>query len=1096
MKKNCEMLDDTCLELWNEDGTLIDVSLGALNLFGAPPASWAKYQPNGELSKDAMRVRVRQAFKYGVAEFDWLYKSPDGRHIDCRIHMQIVEHSGRRVARSFITEKLPKESAAERIVQQRLHAMLESSPLCTFIMDENYNVVDCNSVAVSMFEFDNKEHFIKSVFEIAPKFTDEDLYAGGAMVLEKVQEAFASGYARFEWNARTLSDKAVPSEFTIVRVKLEDSIYVIVYIRDLTDFYKAREVIRARESYELAKLFLDAAPFAINWVDENVSPIDCNAFTTELFGFESKEDYWNNTHKLHPELQPCGTPSAEKLRAHLQTVMETGRTRFEWLHYRNNGELLPAEIVMEKLEFNEQILIATYSADMREIRAAAEREKELEMKLHKQEADERVKVMIESAPFGAILYDPVNDALIDCNPEVIRLFKLENGEQFITAFKSRLYDFFPPVQPCGTPTQEKLDADMDAAAKSGRFKTEQIFLDVTGEEIPAEVTITAISYGGSPMFAFYIRDLREAKRAEEKIRKAQIAEESNRAKTNFLARMSHEIRTPITAVLGISEIELQSLDITPRTEESFSKIHNSATLLLGIVNDILDISKIEASKMELIREPYDVSEMISDIIHLHPNLLRGKDIEFRLLLDDNIPVHLIGDVLRIKQIMNNLLSNAFKYTKKGSVELSWRWEDSRLVASVCDTGFGMSEEQIQTLRNNEYTRFHESESRAISGTGLGMPIVFNLITMMNADVDITSEVGKGTSVVVSIPQQSSGSDVITRETIKHLQQFEKHMRSAAKKFAVIPEPMPYGKVLVVDDVSANLYVARGLLAFYDLQIETCSSGYEAIDKVKNGNVYDIIFVDYMMPGLNGTQTMNIIRETGYDKPIVALTANALTGQEEEFLKSGYDDFISKPIQTKYLNTVLNKLIRDKQPPEVLESAHSLKSQENAGINIWQSELVHKMRLDFARFNKNSFLEIQRELEAGNLENAQLSAHNLKGLAGLIHEPALAKAAENLESVLAKGKTPNAAQLYALKNETERVLAGIGNSETVYSGRDAEKARDIFDRLIPLLETSDTECLNLADELQTLSETAVLLKQIRNFDFKSALNTVLTLKELF
>jgi signal transduction histidine kinase/CheY-like chemotaxis protein len=412
----------------------------------------------------------------------------------------------------------------------------------------------------------------------------------------------------------------------------------------------------------------------------------------------------------------------------------------------------------------------------------------------------------------------------------------------------------------------------------------------------------------------------ERRRLAEK-NQAEIAKESNRAKSRFLARMSHEIRTPITSVLGVAEIELQSPTLAPQMENSFMKIHTAANTLLGIVNDVLDLSKIEAGKMELFVDEYDVASMISDIAQLQLDHISNKNIIFILKIGENMPTHLNGDVLRIQQVMTNLLSNAFKYTEKGAITLIWGYDGKNLTISLTDTGMGMTPDQLKILRHSEYTRFHEQENRSISGTGLGMPIVLNLLGFMDGKIEIKSEVNKGTQIEIRIPQKAKNADKIDKETIDRLQNFDKSMTTAGrKKFEFVPEPMPYGKVLVVDDLDANLYVARGLMAFYDLQVETCMSGTEAIQKVENGATYDIIFLDYMMPELNGLETLNILREKGYTQPIVALTANALIGQAEQFMKDGFDGFVSKPIQTKSLNTVLRKFVRDKQPAEVVTQA--------------------------------------------------------------------------------------------------------------------------------------------------------------------------------
>jgi signal transduction histidine kinase/FixJ family two-component response regulator/HPt (histidine-containing phosphotransfer) domain-containing protein len=415
----------------------------------------------------------------------------------------------------------------------------------------------------------------------------------------------------------------------------------------------------------------------------------------------------------------------------------------------------------------------------------------------------------------------------------------------------------------------------------------------------------------------------------------ETAEQSNRSKGIFLAHMSHEIRTPMNAILGISEIQLQNKTIPPDTEEAFRQVYDSGNLLLNIINDILDFSKIEAGKLEIVPAKYNIPSLLNDTVQL--NLLRyeSKPIEFKLELNENTPLELFGDEIRIKQILNNLLSNSFKYTDKGEIKLSvyaelpvrervvsadvQDTETTILIFLISDTGQGMNEDQVARLFD-EYSRFNMQANRAVTGTGLGMNIVKGLVDMMGGEISVESEAGKGTTFTVRLPQEDVGPAVCGAELADNLRNFRFHSTPNSKKAQILREYMPYGSVLVVDDVASNLYVAKGLLLPYGLQIETASSGTEAIEKIKSGRIYDIVFMDHMMPVMDGMEAVKIIRDMGYTPPIVALTANAVVGQSDIFLENGFDGFISKPIDSRQLNAALNHFIRDKQPREVIEAA--------------------------------------------------------------------------------------------------------------------------------------------------------------------------------
>jgi len=509
--------------------------------------------------------------------------------------------------------------------------------------------------------------------------------------------------------------------------------------------------------------------------------------------------------------------------------------------------------------------------------------------------------------------------------------------------------------------------------------------------------------------AGYIEIVQDITQMEVMAKRQMEAETISRAKSAFLATMSHEIRTPLNAIIGITDIQMQDQTLSQSTREALTKIYNSGDMLLHIINDILDLSKIEAGKLELVPINYDVSSLINDTICLNMMRINKKPIEFQLFINENVPLEMYGDELRIKQILNNLLSNAFKYTEQGKVTLFVDAEKKKgdeernviLIFKVSDTGQGMTQEEVDNMFN-EYSRFNMETNRVTEGTGLGMSITKHLIRLMNSEISVESELGAGSTFTVRLRQKEGDSGIIGKELAENLQQFRFDKLPLTRKAQITHEPMPYGRVLVVDDVETNLYVAKGLMTPYDLKIDLATSGYEAIDKIKAGNVYDIVFMDHMMPKLDGVEAAKILREMGYTRPIVALTANAVIGQAEMFLQNGFDGFIPKPIDLRQLNVMLNKLIRNKQPQEVIEKARREKAEKDKYVKGHAQQFIGpELAGIFARDAEKAISTLETVLKnkfhsESDVQLFIINVHAMKSALANIGEAELSSAALRLE----------------------------------------------------------------------------------------------------
>lgn len=391
------------------------------------------------------------------------------------------------------------------------------------------------------------------------------------------------------------------------------------------------------------------------------------------------------------------------------------------------------------------------------------------------------------------------------------------------------------------------------------------------------------------------------------IAKAQ-AEKANNAKSEFLANMSHEIRTPLNAITGFSQALQDEEDIPESAKEDIRDIMMASNSLVEIVNGILDISKIEANKLEIVKKEYEIGKVFDELIILTKSRIGDKPIEFRSVIDPTIPPVLYGDHVRLKQIVLNILTNAAKYTNEGYIEFK---VDSvqkdgvcRLIISVEDTGIGIAKDKIDKLFT-KFERFDEEKNITIEGTGLGMAITKKLVELMNGTIVVQSEYGEGSKFTVAIDQVI----VEGKTSLEPKIQPKKKIDTVEFLDAEGTDENTKKRLLIVDDNKLNLKVALRLLSHYNFEIDELTSGIDCIEKIKSGAHYDLLLLDDMMPKMSGVQTLQKLKELpNYNIPTVALTANALSGMREQYIAKGFDDYLAKPIEKEELDKILAKYL--------------------------------------------------------------------------------------------------------------------------------------------------------------------------------------------
>ncbi len=452
--------------------------------------------------------------------------------------------------------------------------------------------------------------------------------------------------------------------------------------------------------------------------------------------------------------------------------------------------------------------------------------------------------------------------------------------------------------------------------------------------------------------------------------KNQLAEAASKAKSDFLAKMSHEIRTPMNAIIGMAEMALREY-ISDAAREYIITIKHAGANLLSIVNDILDFSKIESGKLEIIHSNYQFSSLINDVVNIIRMRVVDSNLSFVVNIDQNVPNSLFGDETRVRQVMLNILSNAVKYTKKGFISFSVNGEITGdtvlLTIEITDSGIGIKKEDLEKLFD-DFVRLDFAINKGVEGTGLGLAITKNLIKMMNGNITVQSEYGKGSTFTVKLPQKIRSNESVD---------------STKNDNITIKFNAPNARVLIVDDINTNLKVAKGLMQPYKMQIDLCSSGAEAIEKIKADN-YDLVFMDQMMPEMDGIEATKRIRETHTNLPIIALTANAVSGVREMFLANGFNDFLSKPIDTIELNSILEKWLPKEKQEKATETV-----RESSNVNIEILDTFYKDGL-------KKIKEIKECLETDNYPLFIIYIHALKSASASVGALDLSETAKSLE----------------------------------------------------------------------------------------------------
>ncbi|MDR2543030.1 MAG: transporter substrate-binding domain-containing protein [Treponema sp.] len=937
-----------------------------------------------------------------------------------------------------------------------LTAIYNSIPAIVFTKDLNNRYTSCNNKFLEVAKGSEPEIIGRDFFKaethdsgMIQEFLDDNL-----KVLNENVTLIREG-----WYIHP--DKSRRAHETIRTPLVQDGkvVGLLGIALDITERKLAEEA--AADAHEQAMLMLDSNPLCCQLWDINLKKIDCNQETVRLFGFKDKQDFLDRYFHIYPEYQPDGERSVEKAARYIKKAFEDGTSAFHWNYQMLDGTIMPSEVIFVRLKRGENYVVAGYTRDLREYKKMST----------------RIEAIINNLP-GMVfqqLYNP---------PEYTYTYVSEGCNELLGYTSEELMNggsvkFFDMVHPEDIEAIEKHSSETLPLG----LPFEVIFRIITREGkmkwVWERSRVIEKNPDGTPhLIEGYYADITGQQLLE-------AAEMANRAKSEFLATMSHEIRTPMNSIMGFAELAAES-ESAEQAKDYLGKITDSTKWLLHIINDILDISKIEAGKMELDYIPFNLRDVFSRCQSVILPKVKEKGLDLSIYAEPSIGKNLMGDPVRLYQILMNLLSNAIKFTNQGSVKFSSKVIDTdnnrvTLYFEIKDSGIGMTPKQIEKIFE-PFIQADSSTTRDYGGTGLGLAIAKNIVVLMGGELLVESTIGVG----------STFSFELSFDTIDVPE--DVHDRA---KFEILEKPYFEGLVLICDDNSMNQEVINAHLARVGLQTKTAENGKIGVEMVRermlnNEKPFDLIFMDMFMPVMDGIEAATKIIALNTGTPIVAVTANVMTSELEKYKKHGMPDCLGKPFTSQELwRTLLKYLVPIGTLPSGGDSMDDYEENE---------ELQKKLRINFLKNNQNVHNEISNAVASGDLKLAHRLAHSLKGNAGLIGKVGLKNAAAEIENLLReKVDSVWENKMNILKNELMSVLEELKplleepEQQVELQPLDTEQALALFEKLEPMLENNNPESMNLLDTLRAVPGAGELVRQIEDFDFESAIKTLVELK---
>ncbi|MCL1895738.1 MAG: ATP-binding protein [Clostridiales bacterium] len=1115
--------------LWNKDGGIIDCNEEVVKLFKMKDKREfidrffidlsPEFQSDGKPSYEKTDKAIVKAFEEGKTVFEWVHLTADGTPMPCEVVLVRVIYEGDQAVAGFIRDLSEQKRMTKELSQRDL--LLRTVNIMAGVLlnaDEDSlgatlqegisllaEVTDVDAVIIWRNEMEDSglyytlEYKWLSDFGFQQKHVPDDLKLLYSDSYDDWEKAFSidgcinSPISELKRNTRELMEGFGVKSVLMIPLYIREQFWGFISFYDcrnerkfkydeveilrsaalkmLNTIDRIEQSIRVREANERARLMLNATPLGCSLWDETDHCIDCNDEILTVLGIKDKHEFMDNFYCFSPEFQPDGLPSQEKSKELLRIAFAEGRYVADWLHQRMDGTPVPTELIFDRVQYGEDYVVAVYARDLREYKRLLQNEEEALLAMNK------TKAILDNID-SLILVTDLDFNIVFMNHNTAKAYMLDRDACVGQKCHKTIRGYDEPCKMCQLlnliPDKESLPTHIDDYLWDDRL------------EIWTESRVSIIRWVDNTLIQFRCTNDRSVKKAyEDELRKAMEASvAASASKSSFLANMSHEIRTPMNSIIGFAELAMDN-EASPGTKGFLSKILESAKWLLHIINDILDISKIESGKMTLENQPFDLGNVIMSCQSLILPAAREKGLELHVQAEPLPGKMLIGDPVRLYQALLNLLYNAVKYTNTGSVGLktSIKVKDNDSVIiyfEIKDTGIGMDDEMIIKVFE-PFVQADNSITREYVGTGLGLTITKSILELMGGRLDAISAPGVGSTFFFELS----------------FEMIDAPDDEAAEEYAVLRKPHFSGLVLLCEDNKMNQDVIREHLSRVGLDTIIAENGKIGVDMVrdrmeKNEKPFDLILMDMQMPMMGGLEAASQITALGVDTPIVVLTANIMADDVELYRKSGMSSYLGKPFSAQELWHCLLKHLTP------LENA-------GAGRATVQDDIVllAKLQANFVKDNRNRFEEIAKAVKEDDIELARRLAHSLKSNAGMIGKTDLQNTAARVESVLKQGDLNNLwDDLDALQTELILALRDLDKphftpvKNAVPEIVDAGQVRALFDLLEPMLDSINPECVNLLEAVYAVPGAEELAAQIEEYDFEAAQKSLAALKRIW